>query len=257
MLSALRSDKALPVAERNSQDSSTEEIHSAASNTTQAKMAPSSRVRRDMRALPTFQEISSNSCNTSGSTPVIHSTAAHQTSHDSERSITRTACATGKAACSTLAPTRMSDNDTSTGRISLKSASAMLVCKTARATRVNPSNSSGNSAPSNTLRPNKMESGETCRTARRSSVDSPQDRPTQTNNAAISTSTPGCSRALSERSQSCSIGADSNGASVASASLLPGRGAFFGERLRALLGGGVHHVGGHGLTGQLVGRVQA
>ena len=73
------------------------------------------RVRSDSVEPPTFQEMSSSSSSTRDSSPLIHSAVASQTSHDKVRSMTRAMPAAGKAACSTLAPKRIAESDTSSG----------------------------------------------------------------------------------------------------------------------------------------------
>ncbi len=122
LLTALRNDSSLPVAERSRRVSIAAEIHSVIRSTTPAVTAPSSMVRTDRVELPTFHLMSSSSSSTTGNRPLTQSTIASQASHEIVRSRARTNGASLKATCNTLTPRRITASASSTGTATLNTA---------------------------------------------------------------------------------------------------------------------------------------
>ena len=202
----LRIDR-LSVAPASSFFSSAADTHSASTITSTADTAPSIRLRTLILVLPIFQVMSSSSCSTSGSTPVIHSTTATQASHDTLRSTTRMKSEFGKARCSTRATRRMTTSDTSTGTTTLNTAngtvSSASQCRPQRTATANSRASTGNSTPPTTPSPNHTEPG--CAVGPRSSRTMAQARPRQPTARASSINTPERCNAASKgpRSRAC------------------------------------------------------
>ena len=99
-----------------------------------AVMAPSRTVRTDISELPIFQRTWPSATSTRGSTPVTHSTMAPQTSQEIVRSMSPSHCACGNAACSTLAPVRITASDISAGITSRNAARGIWSSTKLRAT---------------------------------------------------------------------------------------------------------------------------
>ena len=142
-----------------------------------ALSAPSIRLRKDTSVPPSFQWMASSSRSTSGSRPVTHSTSTPQTSQDSVRSSTRTACDVGNATRSTRTAMRIT---TSEARIGTARCSTATGCADFsaqhRAASANSNASTGNSTPSTMRAPNQTLLGRRCGSGPRGQ---PHDQPGQ------------------------------------------------------------------------------
>jgi len=178
-----------------------DEIHSASTSTSTAVRPPSIMLRSVRWTLPTFQPMSSSSSIITGHSPVIHSTAPSQTSHEPRRSTPLMTVDSGQAAASTRATSRMAASDTSKGSTSLNSAG--LRPKTGssrRAASAKPTASSGSSAPSIRRLPNSTLNGRFSR-ARESTA---LTRPASSRLASSSIHSPSAAALKARPSRACS-----------------------------------------------------
>ncbi|EWS62746.1 hypothetical protein Y695_04023 [Hydrogenophaga sp. T4] len=191
------------------------EIQRVTISTAPAVSAPSISVRRLSVDAPIFQWMASSSLSTRGSSPLTQSTMASQASQEMVRSSKRTQGVLPNATCNTLTPTRMTTSETSTGIATLNTASGTTVNNSERAMYPSTSSSSGNIAPSNSLRPNSTDDfSSRIPRARRKPDASPQASNTQNASAANSNHTVVWVKPASQACRSSMGGGEAGGETV-------------------------------------------
>ena len=139
-------------------DSKKADSHKVKTSTKLELAMTSNTCSKDTCDLPTENSIASSSSLTGCNKPVIHITAKAHANQETARSIKRAPCDSGNTEVKTRAMSRITAKAKSTGTASLSKATLWNFTKIVLQANVKTKAITGNSSPSTTRRPNKMES---------------------------------------------------------------------------------------------------